>query len=204
MDKKKTLNKYEEQSRKRIIQLINEYCDGNQHNFAEKTSLNKGSVSQYVNGRNTPSNLSANKIADAFHVSVMWVMGFDVPKYDDTTKDLSSHALSREVLKLQEEQDNSFYQEIISDFKIKSLNLTQDKIELISLYNNMNETEKQNIIFYALNIKDGKKPLICTNITEKTIINAYRNASLDIQTAVCAVLGIKGDTESGMAISIKG
>lgn len=33
---------------------------------------------------------------------------------------------------------------------------------------------------------------------EEELIEAYRNASNDTQIAVCAVLGVKRDTESGM------
>ena len=71
--------KIEKQSRERIIRLIQDYCDGSQQRFVEKTGINKGSVSQYVNGSNVPSSLRAMKIADIFNVSPAWVMGFDVP-----------------------------------------------------------------------------------------------------------------------------
>lgn len=80
MEKKTELSKFELQSRQRIIQLIQEFCDGSQQRFVEKTGINKGSVSQYVRGNNTPSNLTAKKIADAFKVAPAWVMGFDVPR----------------------------------------------------------------------------------------------------------------------------
>ena len=43
--------------------------------IAEKTGLTKGSVSQYVNGRNEPSKKTAGKIAEVFGVSAEWVLG---------------------------------------------------------------------------------------------------------------------------------
>lgn len=76
MNKKKSLTEYEMISRHRIKSLINSKCGGSQREFAQKTGLNYGSVSQYVNGKNTPSNISAEKIARAFDVSAEWVMGF--------------------------------------------------------------------------------------------------------------------------------
>lgn len=82
MNKKKEPSKFERQSRERIIFLINKYCYGNQQQFADVTGLNKASVSQYVNGRNTPSNVTASKIGKAFNVSPAWVNGFDVPMHD--------------------------------------------------------------------------------------------------------------------------
>ncbi len=62
----------------RIQQLISEQCGGSQQVFAEKTGLTKGSVSQYVNGRNEPSKKTAAKIAEAFDVSAEWVLGAEV------------------------------------------------------------------------------------------------------------------------------
>lgn len=62
-------------TQERIVQLINVRCNGSQQEFAEQTGLTKGSVSQYVNGRNEPSRSTAEKIASAFHVSADWVLG---------------------------------------------------------------------------------------------------------------------------------
>lgn len=76
MDKKLTLSQYEELSRARMKKLIDTYCNGSQQIFAERTGLNKASVSQYMNGKNTPSTKTAEKIAKAFGCSPEWVMGF--------------------------------------------------------------------------------------------------------------------------------
>ena len=61
----------------RVLQLINEQCGGSQQVFADRTGLTKGSVSQYVNGRNTPSRKTAAKIAEEFNVTIEWL--FDEP-----------------------------------------------------------------------------------------------------------------------------
>ena len=84
MEKKNELTTYEKQSRERILFLISEYCEGSQQRFSEKTGLNKASVSQYVNGKNTPSNITAAKIAKVFGVDPAWVNGFDVPMKTDS------------------------------------------------------------------------------------------------------------------------
>lgn len=79
MEKKNELTIYEKQARERIAFLISNHCEGSQQRFSEKTGLNKASVSQYVNGKNTPSNITARRIAEVFNVDPAWVMGFDVP-----------------------------------------------------------------------------------------------------------------------------
>lgn len=78
MNKTKELSPYEKIIMQRIRQIIDDYCDGSQKKFVDRTGLNKGSVSQYVNGKNTPSRENAEKIAEAFHLDVAWVLGYDV------------------------------------------------------------------------------------------------------------------------------
>lgn len=58
--------------------------------LADKTGVNKSSISQYINGSHKPSNISAGKIGEALNVEPLWLMGFDVPmergKFKDTTE----------------------------------------------------------------------------------------------------------------------
>ena len=78
MEKKRKLSPYEKIIRSRIIELIDKFCEGSQRKFVDRTGLNKGSVSQYVNGKNIPSWPNAERIADAFGVDVSWVMAVDI------------------------------------------------------------------------------------------------------------------------------
>ena len=48
--------------------------------LANMTGINKASISQYVNGTNSPSNLTAAKLGKALGVSPMWLMGMDFAK----------------------------------------------------------------------------------------------------------------------------
>lgn len=72
---------------KRIRSIIDNECEGSQKKFIDKTGLNKGSVSTYVNGKNVPSWENAKKIADAFNLDVSWVMASDfIPEGIDATE----------------------------------------------------------------------------------------------------------------------
>ena len=42
--------------------------------LAEKAGITKGSVSQYLNGRNRPTNINAGKMADVLGVDAMWLI----------------------------------------------------------------------------------------------------------------------------------
>lgn len=80
---KREPSEIERNSQKRIMYLIDNICEGSQQIFADKVGIGKSSVSQYVNGTNFPGNKTAAKIAKAFNVSPMWVMGFDVPMNEE-------------------------------------------------------------------------------------------------------------------------
>lgn len=83
MNKTLPLTDFEKESCRRIRMIIDVYCDGSQQVLAEKTGLNKVSVSQYVNEKNVPSSFNAKRIADAFNINPAWIMGFDVPLHDE-------------------------------------------------------------------------------------------------------------------------
>ena len=68
------------ESSKRIRELIDEFCGGKQQVFADECGVSKFSVSQYVNGSNSPGNVTAAKIAGRYHINPLWVMGFNVEK----------------------------------------------------------------------------------------------------------------------------
>lgn len=87
MAKDKELERYQNNSSKRIKWIVDNLCGGSQQKLADKANLNKGSVSQYVSGRNTPSNLTAKKIADVFNLNPAWIMGFEVPMYEESDSD---------------------------------------------------------------------------------------------------------------------
>lgn len=47
--------------------------------LAQKTGLNKSSVSRYLSGENIPRSLAIGKMANALGVNPAWVLGYDVP-----------------------------------------------------------------------------------------------------------------------------
>lgn len=47
--------------------------------LAEKSGVSKSSISQYCHAIQSPSNLSAPKMARVLGVDPLWLMGFDVP-----------------------------------------------------------------------------------------------------------------------------
>lgn len=81
--------KYPETS-KRLKEAMND-ANINQRELAEKAGIKEASVSQYINGSHSPSNKSSARLSEVLGVSPVWLMGFDVPKYDDGSQiDLSA------------------------------------------------------------------------------------------------------------------
>lgn len=107
---------YREVSRKRIIELIEEFCgteaDRKQQAFADMCGISKYSVSQYVNGTNAPGNITAAKIGKKCRVDPLWVMGFDVPKRKKFTATFSLSDLNSAIdksLGVEETKQQSYY-----------------------------------------------------------------------------------------------
>ena len=90
-------NEHLRNAQERIKYLIETYCEGSQQRFAERCKVSKYSVSQYVNGSNAPGNLSAAKIADAFNVNPLWVMGFEEPMTVGRQKEQEPYYLNPET-----------------------------------------------------------------------------------------------------------
>lgn len=131
MEKKKDLTVYEKNSRDRIIYLIDTYCNGNQQRFVERTGINKGAVSQYVNGKNSPSNITADKIGNAFGVNPVWVMGFDVPmKFKEviTQSDLSD--IEMEIITRFRQADEFDQETVLRTLRIKRADYISSAVDV--------------------------------------------------------------------------
>jgi repressor LexA len=58
--------------------------------LADKSGVSKSSISQYVNGSHSPSNISSGKMASILGVNPLWLMGFEVEKTISGKKILSN------------------------------------------------------------------------------------------------------------------
>lgn len=63
--------------------------------LSQKASIDKGSISHYMNGDYKAKDVTLNKLAEALNVDEAWLMGYDVPM----TKSNSNQLISDEILK---------------------------------------------------------------------------------------------------------
>ena len=82
MKKKYEQTKYDKQAQDRIKLVIDTFFNGSQQELSDRCGIHKASVSQYVNGKNVPSNITAAKICVPLGINPAWIMGFDVPMYE--------------------------------------------------------------------------------------------------------------------------
>lgn len=75
------------------LQLALDSAGISQQELAEKSGVSKASISQYINGSHSPSNISSGKMGKVLNVSPMWLMGFDV----EMRKDLSENAAEKDL-----------------------------------------------------------------------------------------------------------
>ncbi len=79
------------------LQLALSNANMNQQELADKSGVNKASISQYVNGSHAPSNISSSKMGKVLDVEPMWLMGFDV----EMRKELSSESAKNDIVLLE-------------------------------------------------------------------------------------------------------
>ena len=94
-----------------------------QEELSRRTGVGKASISQYVNGKNTPSNLTALQICTPFHINPAWLMGFDVPM-----KTFASSSSSERALTCNEEALIDKYRELNGEGQEKVLDYATDLI----------------------------------------------------------------------------
>lgn len=109
MKKKYEPTRFDKQAQDRMKYVIDSYFGGSQQTLSEKCGIHKASVSQYVNGKNVPSNLTAKKICDPLGLNPAWLMGFDVPMHIPQDLGADSGDMS--------DGRNLYYQEIIPIIK---------------------------------------------------------------------------------------
>jgi len=68
-------------ARLRLISAYNASGLKSAAELVEKSGVNKGSISQYINGLHIPSSNNAKKLAEVFGVNPLWLMAFDAPRY---------------------------------------------------------------------------------------------------------------------------
>lgn len=130
--------------------------------LADKSGVNKASISQYINGSHSPSNISSGKMAKILKVNPLWLMGFDVPmELTIKTSHMKINPLTENVYVTGDGQLHKF------QTKIKVLGhvaagIPIEAIEDIIDIEEITEDLARTGTFFGLKIKgDSMAPAIC-------------------------------------------
>lgn len=107
------------------LQLALSNAEISQQELAEKSGVSKASISQYINGSHSPSNISSGKMGKVLNVDPLWLMGFDV----EMRRELSSESAKNDMVFLE---------------KFSLLN-ERDKKIVMSMIDSMLSTKKSGI-----------------------------------------------------------
>lgn len=152
------------------------------------TGISSSTLSEWKSGKHTPSVEKIKKIADFLGVSTDSLLtGSDIKP--------SSHM---EEYTFKHHPDAFVADTLLEKEMWDLLKQMPELKELIIYYKNMSADNKLKIIDFALRIKSGEKPIVCTDKREREVITAFRNTNEHLQGAVCNILGVKGDTASEM------
>lgn len=81
----------------RIKELM-AYYNLSQTDLSNKTGISKSLISAYVQGIRNPKQDKIVILSQRFGVSINWLMGLDVPMFDNYTEERKSKAFQREML----------------------------------------------------------------------------------------------------------
>lgn len=87
--------------------------------LAEKTGINKTTISYYINGKTVPRSSKLYLIAQALDVSEAWLLGYDVPM-KRTPESKRNDQLAKLIVRLR--TDSNFYETVAA---LDRLNETQ-------------------------------------------------------------------------------
>ena len=138
---------------KRITEIMNEK-DMRAQDLANASGVSKASISQYVNGTNCPSSLTAKKLGEVLGVSPMWLMGMD---YDRHGRHIGGIMMDSYVTSLkaciEPYKDDKNLEYLIERLIIYSRSMILG--EIISTIKDMDEKDLNLVLSYVKKIKGG-------------------------------------------------
>ena len=137
--------------------------------LAQKSGVNKASISQYMSGAHAPSNISSGKIGAVLGVNPLWLMGFDVPMERNANKNSASvlyNKLAQQGVDLSGHKGSSFSAEI-----------NENAISLLEKFYSLDKSG-QDVVMMVLdreieNIKKIKEQATQISELQKAILPCY-------------------------------
>ena len=112
--------------------------------LSAKSGVSGPSISQYVNAKHAPDNITAGKLAEVLKVSPIWLMGFEnVPMYDVSIPEAQAEAARINTFAATIEENKRILEKANLEFSKKYL--TNDSMEVLAAYHDADQTVKNMI-----------------------------------------------------------
>lgn len=121
---------------KRLQELMDMF-DIKQSDIVAKTGITKSALSNYIHGTREPRQDQISKIADPYQINPAWLMGYDVPM-------TMAESI---ILKLEK----------IEEAGMHLIGITDEEIEMIETFRNLNEESKRQLVLMLAFLKDQNK-----------------------------------------------
>lgn len=102
--------------------------------LSERSCVHKSSISQYLSGKRTPTNLTAAKMGKVLDVNPVWLMGFDVPMKSETLDLLIQQTASENEFSVMLEQVKPRDEKQLARLAAIVGELSEEKIETLVAY----------------------------------------------------------------------
>lgn len=141
--------------------------DMKQADLVEKTGIDKGQLSSWLSGKYNPRQANISLLADTLCVNEAWLMGYDVPMFNETSKKTS------EPLKIID-----FYN-MLNDIGKSEATKRVEELTLIDKYkiNKKSETIKTPIAAYGGN---GVEIHEANKVSDEEIAEAIKNVDFKL------------------------
>ena len=134
------MNKKVSNSQKRLVELM-DYYHINQTELCKRTGLQKSALSNYLKGDREPRQNQISLISDPFNINPAWLMGYDVPMFNQVPEDTDRGRMIRDL-----------YVHLPDDVKQDEASLTE-AIELVRDIEDLPPEKRSQILAYIKFLK---------------------------------------------------
>ena len=134
---------------RRLQEALNDRCM-TQQELANCSMVSKSSISQYINGSHTPSNLSVTKMGKVLRVNPMWLMGFDVKKETIAMEFLADSPFFKAAQRNQSEIADEMVDDMVKNRMMSEIDMRM--LEMIRMYRSLSDNMKNKVFDYIIDL----------------------------------------------------
>lgn len=121
-----------------------------QQELADKSSVHKSSISQYLHGDHKPSNITSAKMGSILNVNPLWLMGFDVSKSPMNSHLAEDSPIVRTVMRNPDVFSQDIFREAVANHYFDPSDIKS--VEIMRIYNLLSPELRDKLLSYAIDL----------------------------------------------------